>query len=90
MPNQDPPPDQQKYNCMNADCSVVQGFNMAVQQASTPLPENPTELDLLIKHRLNSTLKVRRATPACNDYHHCRLHVCSLTDRVLQPSQHLH
>ncbi|KAL3138825.1 hypothetical protein ABBQ32_005660 [Trebouxia sp. C0010 RCD-2024] len=33
------------------------GFNMAVQQASTQLPETPAELDGLIKDRLNSQLK---------------------------------
>ena len=55
---------------MNAECAGVQGFNMAVQQASTRLPENPIELDLLIKRSLNSDLKARRDTPACNHNHH--------------------
>lgn len=33
------------------------GFNMAVQQASTQLPESPAELDSLLEPRLNSPLK---------------------------------
>lgn len=41
------------------ECACVQGFNMAVQQASTQLPETPAELDGLIKDRLNSQLKVK-------------------------------
>ena len=32
---------------------LVQGFNMAVRQASMQLPEAPAELDKLIKRRLN-------------------------------------
>ena len=35
----------------------LQGFNMAVQQASTQLPESPAELDSLLEPRLNSPLK---------------------------------
>ena len=52
--------------CMNAEWAGVQGFNMAVQQASTQLPKNPTELDHLINHRLNSDLKARHNSPAFN------------------------
>lgn len=48
-----------------ADCACVQGFNMAVQKASSQLPENPADLDRLIKARLNSDLKARLFTYAC-------------------------
>lgn len=38
---------------------------MAVQKASTQLPQDPAELDCLIKDLLNSDLKASRYTHAC-------------------------
>ena len=67
---------------------------MAVQQASTQLPEDPAELDHLIKHRLNSDLKASCnthwlavcRTHACIDNHRCVLWVHSLACSVMQSS----
>lgn len=61
-----------------ADRAWVQGFNMAVQKASTQLPQNPAELDRLIKARLNSDLKARLYTHACMGNRHWLTVLCSL------------
>ena len=43
---------------------LLQGFNMAVQQSSTCLPESPAQLDDLLEQRLNSQLKASQPIPA--------------------------
>ena len=46
----------QAYHASNS--CILQGFNLAVQCASMQLPTSAEELDLLIKQRLNGSLKV--------------------------------